>query len=420
MSGERIGLLHFQTWPDIRIVKFADTLAAAGHPVTVLARDAVSGDDPRAKHPYAAAAASRPSVQVRTVNPPDASRVRRAASTPYPFNPVWLRGIDRMLDEGCRLIIVRDFHLVPAAVRRAHRRGVPVLFDMAENYPALLEAWRSEDPPLTRVVNGVVRNIALARRVERRAVRSADRVIVVVPEHVERVARLGARPPVSVVENTPVLEELLAAGSGDTEPKRDGDLIDVLYTGEIHRGRGLDTVIEAARLLNTGSERFRFTCVGTGVQLEQLRADAFNCGVAETVRFVGWQPDLRPWLASTDIGLVPPHVTDHWNMTMPNKLYDLMAWGKPVVVSDTRPMRRVVEQERCGTVFASGDPASLATALRSLADPATRRELGQRGRSAVQRRYNWAGDSAALLGVVDELLTGSGRSAPAGKIGANR
>jgi glycosyltransferase involved in cell wall biosynthesis len=411
-GGARIGIVHFQTWPDIRVAKFAETLAGAGHEVIVLAREAVDGTDSRAKHPYAADLRVAAGVEVRGLVPADAGPLRRASTLPYPLNPVWLRAIDRLLDDGCRLLIVRDFHLVVAAARLAHRRGVPVLFDMAENYPALLAAWRTQDPPLRAAANGVLRNVRLARRLERAAVRAADRVLVVVPEHVERVLGLGARPPVTVVDNTPVVDRLVA-GAGEARPA-DADPVEVVYTGEIHSCRGLDTVIDAARELATdsGRPRIRITCVGTGTQLEQLRQAGAAAGVADTVRFVGWQPDLRPWLAGADVGLIPPHVTAHWDVTMPNKLYDLMAWGRPVVVSDARPMRRVVESANCGVVFRSGDAAGLAAALRSLRDPQTRRTLGESGRAAVAETYTWQRDGAVLLRVAAELLAG-GAGSPA-------
>src|SRR5581483_10996637 len=162
-----------------------------------------------------------------------------------------------------------------------------------------------------------LRNIRLARRIERAGARAADAVSVVVPEHLPRVARLRGRDDAVVIDNTPVLADLGPTPVRAREPAS-GDPLTVLYTGEIHRYRGIDTVIEAARLLAADSQRgdpnsppVRFILVGTGKLLDELRRSAARGGVGETVSFLGWQPDLRPFLADADIGIIPPHASEH-------------------------------------------------------------------------------------------------------------
>lgn len=412
-ARSKVAILHYQSYPEIRVTKFAETLAGVGMDVTVVARDVVDGTDPRGKHPYAAAAAGSTSIRTRAVAAPGSHGLRRALSTPYPVNPAWRAAMRRVLDEGAELVVVRDFHLAAAAASLAHRRGVPVVLDIAENYPALLAIWRRQEGRRRALVNGVVRNIALARRVERAGVRAADAVTVVVPEHVERIRGLGAREVV-VVENTPVLSQLLdgvaSGGAGSTSAAP----LHVVYTGEIHLYRGIDTVIDAVALLaDRGGPPLRVSLVGTGKLVDVLKARAVRRGVGEQVSFLGWQPDLRPFIAAADIGLIPPHASAHQDVTMPNKLYDFMAFGKPVVVSDARPMRRVVEQAGCGLVFPAGDPAGLADCLARLADPDLRRRTAAAGAAAVRDTYNWDRDGAVLLDIVRRLLRCTTAKVPA-------
>jgi glycosyltransferase involved in cell wall biosynthesis len=422
-QATKVAILHYQAYPDIRVSKFARTLAAAGFDVTVLARDIVTGDDPRGKHPYAGqAAAAADNVELRAVTPPGARGLRRSLYMPYHVNPFWRSAITRLLDDGCRLIVVRDLHLVLAATSLAHPRGVPVLFDMAENYPAVLATWRQYEGRRRAVTNSVIRNIALARRVERAAVRAADAVTVVVPEHVARVRSLAPDRDVEVVvvENTPVLDELTPDADWPARDPNDA-VLDIVYTGEIHVYRGIDTVIAAARLLaSRGGPRVRFTLVGTGKLQAELQRQAAAAGVSEAVQFLGWQPDLRPFLARADAGIVPPHGSAHYDVTMPNKLYDLMAFGKPVLVSDTAPMRRVVSDADCGIVFRSGDAEALASAVERLRDPELRRRLGANGRAAVETRYRWDHDGAMLTDLARRLLDNQAGSGQAPNIRTTR
>jgi len=86
-----------------------------------------------------------------------------------------------------------------------------------------------------------------------------------------------------------------------------------------------------------------------------------------------------------------PHLsTPHTDSTLPHKLFHYMAFGKPVIVGDAIPLERIVGEEDCGLVVASGDDAAMAEALRRLhADPELRRRMGGNGRRAVWEKYNW-------------------------------
>lgn len=66
-----------------------------------------------------------------------------------------------------------------------------------------------------------------------------------------------------------------------------------------------------------------------------------------------------------------------------------MAFGKPVIVSDCTPQRKLVEGEDCGLVFHSEDVQGFAEAVSQLYDDSTQREqMGTNGKKAVENRYN--------------------------------
>jgi hypothetical protein len=211
----RVGFVYFGTYPDIRVVKMTDTLAKAGFEVFVLARNIKGVTEPGTSHPYAASrsveqAEWRHRLHLRRVLDNTPEKWRAPLTLPYHVNPIWGQAIrDLVVKDGCRLLIVRDMPLMLAATAVGKRYGVPVIFDMAENYPAVMAEWRKWEGRARAFVNLFARNITLARMVERAAIRAADRILVVVPEHIERVARLrGTVEGIEVVENTPVLEEL--------------------------------------------------------------------------------------------------------------------------------------------------------------------------------------------------------------------
>ena len=137
-----------------------------------------------------------------------------------------------------------------------------------------------------------------------------------------------------------------------------------------------------------------------------MEAHASAQGLGEHVVFEGWQPQalLKSYIAAADVCLVPHLKTVHTDATIPHKLFHYMFMQKAVVVTDCRPLKRIVEQENVGRVYPSGDASALAAEVLALAaDPEGRRAMGARGREAVLTRYNWDATAQDLERLYREL-----------------
>jgi len=285
---------------------------------------------------------------------------------------------------------------------------MPVVFDMAENYPAMIQdVW---DSHRTRIGDRLVRNPRLARLVERVAVRQADHIVVVVEESRKRLLEMGVPSgKITVVMNTPELnhrEQPGCEGNCDV-PAGDPNHLTVVYLGLLEVPRGLGTAIVAMREVRRRLPNARLVVIGSGRDGELFQEQARSAGVADCVEFRGWVEYRRALgcISSCDIGLVPHHATASWQTTIPNKLFDYMSLGKPVIVSNARPTARIVTEERCGLVFPDRDPTGLANAIVALSDPSLRHMYGSRGREAVGRQYNWEIDERRLLGAIRSVIT---------------
>lgn len=71
------------------------------------------------------------------------------------------------------------------------------------------------------------------------------------------------------------------------------------------------------------------------------------------MQFLEWldYPKAIDVIKESDVGLVSHHAIESWNTTVPNKLFEYMLMGKPVIVSNAKPAERIVREERCGMVF---------------------------------------------------------------------
>lgn len=182
-----------------------------------------------------------------------------------------------------------------------------------------------------------------------------------------------------------------------------------LYHGGFSKHRGLEEL--AAAILVPGLEHVHAVYLGYGSQRAMLDR------LAEDPRFVGRlhvltavPPDeLLPWVASADVGVMPiqPSTLNH-RLSTPNKLFEGLAAGVPVVVSDYPEMRRIVLDDPAGplgAVCSPTDVADIARAIRSVLDsPEDAREaLRERCLGAAHDRWNWETESARLVGLYDDI-----------------
>jgi glycosyltransferase involved in cell wall biosynthesis len=93
---------------------------------------------------------------------------------------------------------------------------------------------------------------------------------------------------------------------------------------------------------------------------------------------------------------------DYYNayIGLPNKLFDYMLCGLPIVASDFPEIRKVVEGAGCGVLVDPTDPGAIAEAIVYLLEhPEEARRMGENGRVAVLERYNWGEMEGRLFGV---------------------
>ena len=377
---------------DIRADKVCTTLVEAGHEVHIACRNLAR--KPLRDEYHGAQIHRLPYL------PRWAGRLNAVASFPAYFSPLWVRHIERVARESrSELIIARDLPMAPAAIRVARRLGIPSILDMAECYPELIRcAWQFEGRSL---VNYFVRNPKLADRVERRVLRDIDHVWVMVEESRDRLLRMGVpAAKVTIVSNTPVAPRFLPPAA-----RKSGDPLRLVYVGLLNPSRGLDTALDAVARYAQEDRDVELVVIGTGKAEKALHEQARRLGIADRVRFLGWVDNAKvpALLAQADVGVVPHHKCTHWDTTIPNKLFDYMAAGIPVLVSNATPMKRIVEETGCGLVYDDYDLAGFAAAIRAFRDPARRRAMAQKGMDAVAGRYNWSHETKALLSSLDAV-----------------
>jgi glycosyltransferase involved in cell wall biosynthesis len=388
----RVLYIYQGDWPRnaTRVRKQTQALAADGFSVRLLAGN--PHDKPRHERTEW--------MEIERVRSLGEGTIGSALSFPLFANPFWNWQIWRAVrrfNPDC--VIVRDLPLAPAVLLIGKTLGIPVHYEMADVYPIALRANRADHPGLA---SRFARNPAVAEQLDRAVIRGATSVFVVSDESRARCLELGAAPDaVAVVGNTPAkLTDLKRMPPMPADLAGWEDRVIVLFLGNLLADRGLTHAVEAMALVRDTAPELGFAIVGDGPEEKVLAAQIKSLGLHDSVRLLGWKghEDHEAYYRHAAIGLLPFLSTEHINITLPNKLFDYMGAALPVVATDVRPLRRILEETGAGVLVPPADSAALADALVALAaNPARRRTLGETGRAAVERSYSWDQDRARLL-----------------------
>lgn len=391
---------------DVRAEKVCQSLTAMGHEVHMVARN-------RNRRPLDEALDEctvhrmRPWVWV-------GSGLDAASQFPAFFNPRWARLIRKTGSKfGVHAILVRDLPLAPTALRAGCRLGVAVVLDMAENYPAMIrDLWNTGS---TRFGDFLVRNPRIVQAVERSVLPRMDHILVVVKEFRDRLVSMGIREDtISIVGNTPALDrvdEFTRIREAREEPGLAGSergSTRLVYLGIIEEARGVGVLIQAVASARDSGTPITLDLIGDGRALPAFRRSAPALGLTrEAVHFHGFLPyrDALLKVAVADAGLIPHYANESCETTIPNKLFDYMSLGLPIIASDVTPVKRILGETRAGVIFRDRDNADLTRVLRAFHEDTRRSDMGRAGIQAVRSRYHWEQDAERLHMALRRVVT---------------
>ncbi len=198
-------------------------------------------------------------------------------------------------------------------------------------------------------------------------------------------------PPERVTVITNGVDPAPEAGPAPDFPVPD-DTVCAMYVGAHGTYSSLETVLRTADLMRD-DPRVRFVLVGGGDQKPRLQQMAADLDLPNVV-FVDPVPkaDVPAWLERADICLLPYQDKELFAGALPNKTFDYMGAGRPIVAAvPPGELSRLVHRAECGVAIAPEDPAGMAAAVGELAaDAELRRSLGDAGQRYVREHYDRA------------------------------
>lgn len=262
-------------------------------------------------------------------------------------------------------------------------RRVPWILEIRDLWPeSILELGALTNPLLIRLLHGLARF----------AYRKADQIVVVTDAFKDCIAALGINPDkITVIKNGADLTLFEAGARGDPVPGAEalaGRFV-VSYVGTHGMAHGLESVLEAARLLRHRRD-IGFLLIGDGAAKRDLLALRDSLGLENVVMLDQLDRRHMPAVWSlTDASLVVLRDKPVFATVIPSKIFESMAMRKPIILGVVGESRQIVTQAGAGLCVTPEDPAALAAAIEALcADRVLAQRLGDSGFDYVTRNHN--------------------------------
>ncbi len=269
--------------------------------------------------------------------------------------------------------------------------GKKVLYDVHEDYPRQImdKGWipRWLRKPLSLI----------SRIVEFIAAHLLNGIVAATPV----IAQKFPTDKTVLVQNFPILGELVIDNQ-TSFPKRKPY---VIYVGGLTIIRGIKEMIEAVGILPE-AKSVRLV-LGGNFDSKDVEEQVRMLPGWDRVNYKGWlsRNDYRTLINQCLAGLVLFHPAGNHIKSQPNKLFEYMSVGIPVIASNFPLWREFVEKNKCGLLVDPLNPNEIADGIRWILDHPEEAELmGKRGQEAVFSVYNWSVEEKKLLQFYGEML----------------
>jgi glycosyltransferase involved in cell wall biosynthesis len=271
-------------------------------------------------------------------------------------------------------------------MKGAKRLNVPFVFEVRDLWP--------EGP----IAAGALKNPLIKwylRWLERRIYRAAQWIVALSPGIVEGVCRTGyPRERISMIPNA-ADNDLFHPTEESLDDERFGprDDLHLVFTGAHGLANGLDAVLDTVAELKARREKgVRFVFIGEGSQKDRLIKRAEQEGLAPWISWIPSMPkeSLAQILPRMNVGMmILKNVPAFYYGTSPNKFFDYIASGLPVLNNYPGWLAQMIEEHDCGLAVPPDDPGAFASAVVWMRDHRPElRAMGMRARSLAETRFD--------------------------------
>ena len=357
--------------PSVRLEKDATTLSSLGHNVTILGW---------VRRGHLLKNEQRNGYNIHRFH------IRAAHGMPVVFSwPFWWASIAYWISKhDCDIVHAADFDSYFPALIVAKLMHKKIIYDVCDYFP-----------------DSILKPVFIHKifsKIDRFLMAKADKIIIADECRLEQIGRPGDKS-ITVIYNVPnisVSKDLAQSSSKTNQFK-------IFYAGYIIPMRDLLSMIRFAE----EHPEVSLTIAGLGYPelLEKIQKRCQDVPNASYIGSIPYDEVIRRSLESDLLFAFYDPIRKSNRYASPNKLFEAMMCGKPILMNGGIASADIVQRENCGLLIPYGDYEALEeTVLRLMNDPALCKKLGENGRKAYEEKYNWNNQEKKLLGVYRNIL----------------
>lgn len=292
----------------------------------------------------------------------------------------------RVRSIGAKIVHIHDPELLPMAMILKYL-GHVVIYDAHEDLPRAILSKNWINPKIQGVVS------AFFEVVEDFCAKRVTAIVSATPHIAERFKTINANS-ISVA-NYPALR------SDTPLPVRRPDEKTFAYIGLISRKRSAREIVRAVGFANV-----KLLLAGP-MENQALEDELKAMPEWRNVEYFGIVDHDRIWdlMARSLAGLLFFHPEPNHINSGPNKMFEYMAGGIPILCSDFDYWKKIVVANDIGLTCNPLDPKAIAALMRQIIDdPEAAKAMGRRGRQVVMEKYRWENEAAKLVALYERLL----------------
>jgi glycosyltransferase involved in cell wall biosynthesis len=385
-NSKKILIVWFRHYPwDVRIEKIALSLKNAGYEVEILCR--WRGED----------------KEFESINDLNIYRMgfgkNSLFTAPFFNNIFWKKAISERIETlSPTLIIVRDMYLGEMTAKIAKKNNIPVLMDMAEHYPGAMREWQKYNN--NTIKRFLMHKYKLPDKIEKNSVKNLNGIITVCDEQSDRMKeQYGfSKKNLEVVHNIP-MNPLKNAKKGIVN-----ESLVLFHHGYMTSEKSLKVFIKGF-LKTAAKTNLKLILAGDGENLEEYKKIVDESKLPDRVIFTGSYQfnELESLLSEIDIGIIPYQINQFNNYTIHNKIFDFFAAGKPVITSQAKPLKRIIEETDAGIAINCESEDDVSQFLKNIYSY-NWNKFADKAFLNYEKKYNWYNEEKKLLKFIKNYI----------------
>ena len=317
-----------------------------------------------------------------------------------PFYTIFMKSKikDFIKTNKIEVLHIHNIRIAQAVFNANKNYNLPIVLDLHDNMPEVMKLY----PHLQKFPGKYIISPKKWKKKEEEFILKSNKVISVSPEFLDtlRPRILDSSTKLVLVPNTirkSFFEDYVTEEAIINKYK---DNFVILYLGDTHLRRGLQTAISAVKNLSLQIPNLKLVIVGKNTTDTILKKQVDELGVQHLVDFEGWQDVsfFQSYILTSAICISPLHRNLQHDVAYANKIFQYMSFAKPLLVSDAIAQKKIVEKTNSGLVHKERNVDDFTDKVLQLyKNKELRNTLGFNGERFVKGEFSWEETSKELI-----------------------